>query len=364
MIEQLFFILIIIYTLQSIIYFLGIKKKFPRIPYEDFPTATIIVAARNEENNILRTLHSLDKLKYPEGKLEIIIVDDNSTDLTGHLINEFIKDKPIFKKISTSGQKKYNLVGKTNALAIALDVAKGEVILTTDADIIVKPSWAMTIASHYHKSVAIVNGFTSQEPSSLWGGIQAIDFMYLQTVASSTINLGLPVSCIGNNMSFLKKAYEEVGGYENLPFSVTEDLNLMMAIHSLKKYKIIYPLNTDAMNLSLPCPDLLSLIRQKKRWGKGGLQVFWRGSFVFFVGYLSNFFILLTPFFYSPIWLFLLISKLLMDILILWPTHKEFSIKKNLKYFLFFEIYFIIYVLILPFIVLPSRKTLWKGRKY
>lgn len=188
--------------------------------------------------------------------------------------------------------------------------------------------------------------------------------MYLQTVASSTINLGFPVSCIGNNMSFRKKAYDEVGGYERLPFSVTEDLNLMMAIHSLKKYKIIYPLNNEAMNLSIPCPNLISLIRQKKRWGKGGLQVFWRGSFVFLVGYLSKIFILLTPFFYSTTWLLLVTLKLLLDSLVLLPSHKEFNIKKNLKYFLFFEIYFIVYVIILPFIVLPSRKIFWKGRKY
>ena len=361
--ELYFLILVLGYIIQCFIYIIGVRKKFQQSSFVRIPTVTVIVAARNEEKNILRTLQSLEKLEYPDNKLEIIIVDDNSTDSTGQIIDLFIAEKIMFKKIYTGNSQKRNLVGKANALAIAIELARGDVILTTDADIVVKPTWVKTIASYYSENVGIVNGFTSQEATSFWGAIQAIDFMYLQTVASSTINLGFPVSCIGNNMSFRKKAYEEVGGFENLPFSVTEDLNLMMAIHSLKKYKIIYPLNSLAMNLSLPCPNLLSLIRQKKRWGKGGLQVFWRGSFVFLVGYLSNLFIVLTPIFFSKTWLILVGIKLIIDLLILWPTHKEFSLIKNLNYFLLFEFYLIIYVLILPFIVLPSRKVFWKERK-
>lgn len=98
MIEQIFLILIACYAIQSLIYILGVKKKFPRISYDKLPTATVIVAARNEEDNILRTLLSLDKLDYPEGKLEILIVDDNSTDSTSQIIDEFICNKPIFKR--------------------------------------------------------------------------------------------------------------------------------------------------------------------------------------------------------------------------------------------------------------------------
>ncbi len=51
-----------------------------------------------------------------------------------------------------------------------------------------------------------------------FSGMQSIDFIYLLFVASGTINIGMPITCIGNNMSYRKKAYDEVGGYENLPF--------------------------------------------------------------------------------------------------------------------------------------------------
>ena len=83
--------------------------------------------------------------------------------------------------------------------------------------------------------VGIVNGFTTQTAYNAFSGMQAIDFVYLLIVAAGTINLGYPISCIGNNMSYRKKAYLETGGYEKLPFSVTEDFNLLMAIARLGK---------------------------------------------------------------------------------------------------------------------------------
>ncbi len=61
-------------------------------------SVSVIVAARNEENDILECIQSLDKLEFPAGKIEIILVDDNSTDRTGEIIDEFIADKPKFKK--------------------------------------------------------------------------------------------------------------------------------------------------------------------------------------------------------------------------------------------------------------------------
>ena len=93
MFEIIFIILIIGYFFQLFIFTIGVQKKFPQINEEELLTATVIVAARDEENNILRCLKSLDKLIYPDGKLEIILVDDRSNDKTGEIIDNFIKGK-------------------------------------------------------------------------------------------------------------------------------------------------------------------------------------------------------------------------------------------------------------------------------
>lgn len=339
-------------------------KKFPKIKDEsELPSATVIVAARNEEDNILRTLESLNNLEYPEGKLELLIVDDQSEDSTGKIIDDFIKDKPHFEKITTE-KIHTKLIGKMRALTYALDKANGEIILTTDADCAVNPEWVKTVCSYYTEDVGMVCGFTTQEVRNSFTGMQAIDFIYLLTAGSGTVNLGIPISCIGNNMSYRKKAYDETGGYENLPFSVTEDFILLNAVKNLKKYKILFPLDKKSLVTSVACKTWKSLIRQKKRWGVGGLGVPFIGFVIMVFGFLCNLAILLTPLFFSAVWLYLAVFKITIDFFVLLPVHRQLSISKNLKYFFHYQLYYLIYVIALPFLVLPNQKVIWKGRTY
>lgn len=363
MLEIIFLIFLSGYFIQSVLFVLGINKKFPKIKDEELPNATVVVAVRNEEKNILRCLKALENLVYPEDKLEIIISDGYSTDATVKIVDEFIKDKKRFKRI-TANPEKENLKGKANAIDSAVRISGGDIILTTDADCELNPLWVKTICSYYKNDVGIVNGFTTQSAYNGFSGMQAIDFVYLLIVAAGTINLGYPISCIGNNMSYRKKVYLETGGYEKLPFSVTEDFKLLMAIYNLKKYKLIFPLEKDALVTSLPCTGVIELYRQKKRWGVGGLGVPLRGFVIMAFGWLVNLSILLTPVFYSDTWLYLAIFKIAIDLFVLFPVHSRLGIKRNLRYFIWFEIYFIIYVIALPLIVLSSRKVVWKGREY
>ena len=364
MIEIIFLIALAGYFIQSVLFVIGCSKKFPKTGENNLPDVSVIVAARNEEENILRCLKFLDKLEYPEDKLQIILVDDRSTDKTENIIENFIINKPKFTKIVTK-KEIGRLKGKTNALANAVEIATGEIILTTDADCVMVPTWVKTTVSYYQDDVAMVNGFTTQTANSNFSGMQAIDFIYLLIVAAGTINLKTPISCIGNNMSYRKKAYFEVGGYENLPFSITEDFNLLKAINKLKKYKIIYPLDKNALVTSTACKDIKSLYHQKKRWSVGGLKAPWQGYVIFIFGYLTNVLMLLTPFFISKIWMYLVLFKLATDFFLLFPAYKKLGLIKDLKYFITFEIYYLIYVTLLPLIVSTTgRKVHWKGREY
>jgi cellulose synthase/poly-beta-1,6-N-acetylglucosamine synthase-like glycosyltransferase len=364
LLEIIFLILVSGYFIISAAMVIGVKKIFPQLDEEDFPSVSVLVGARNEEKNILSCLESLYKLIYPEGKLEIIIVDDASIDGTASIINNFVKDKPVFKTIRLEENQSGKLKGKVRAMAEGIKIANGEIILTTDADCIVSPLWAKTIASYYVGNVGVVNGFTTQIVKNSFSGMQAIDFVYLLFIAAGTINLGKPVSCIGNNMSFRKKAYEETGGFENLPFSVTEDFLLLNSIHKLKKYEVIYPLNKDSLVISKSAASFRELFNQKKRWAVGGIDTPPIGIGLMLWSFLTNLFILLTPFFFSAAWLYLTFFKIAIDFFVILPVHQRLGLQKNLKYFTAFQIYYIIYLLVLPFVVLFNKRVKWKDRVY
>jgi cellulose synthase/poly-beta-1,6-N-acetylglucosamine synthase-like glycosyltransferase len=363
MFEIIFFVCVLWYIGLATLFLSGTMRKFPKTPADVIHSASVLVAARNEEENILKCLESLAELDYPKDKLEIILIDDKSTDNTGAIIDEFIKDKPHFKKI-TSKKEIDQLKGKTNALANALEIAKGEIILTTDADCRVPKTWVKTITSYYTPEVGTVSGFTYQDYYNGFSGMQSLDFIFLLTASCGTINTNLPISCIGNNMSYRKAAYDEVGGYGNLPFSVTEDFNLVMAIRKLDKYKLVFPLDKNALVVSLPVPDYKTLYHQKKRWAVGGLLVPKLGYFILACGYLMHAAMLAAPFFWTPVIGELILLKIFIDFVFMNYMTSSLGIRKSMKYFLQFEIYYIIYVILLPFIIMPNQTVTWKGRKY
>lgn len=360
--ELLFLISIVFYTIQQKIFIKGFRRKLKtNDSYE--PNVTIIVAARNEEKNIRNCLSSLVEIDYPQEKLEIVIVDDYSTDNTGKIIDEFTAKYPNIKKVIPT-LRVIQKPGKTNAIVNGIKNSSGEIIFTTDADCVVKPSWIKTQIKYFTDNVGVVTGFTFQKAYSQFTGMQNLDWVYLLTVAAGTINLGLPLSCIGNNMAYRRDAYDWVGGYENIKFSVTEDFALLHKIHKHTHYEVVFPVELEGINISEPCSDWKSLYRQKHRWGKGGLDAPLIGFVIMFWGWLSHFLILLQIFFGSVFTLILTALKFLSDLIFLIIPLKKFKMLNQLKYFISFEIYFILYVLILPLVVFLDKKVIWKEREY
>ncbi len=364
MFELIFLATLSFYFVQTIIMIIGASKKYPKLEDGSLPSISIVVAARNEEPNIIDCLTSLDKLEYPEDKIQIVIIDDNSEDKTPTLIEEFISGKTKFVGLKTTEQVG-ELKGKTNAIVNALKHTTGEIILTTDADCIVSKKWAKTIAAYYtDEKVAMVCGYTKQFENNNFEAMQSVDFIYVLGVGAGTMNLGFPLSCIGNNMSYRRRVYDEVGGYESIPFSITEDSMLLKTFAEQKKYKIFFPLDSGALVTSKPCDSLKSIYWQKKRWGVGGLDTASSGAWLLVSGFINHVLLLLAPFFFSPTVLVLVLFKFMIDNNFLVFLYKNLNLKLKFIRFLSFQIYFIIYVIILPFVLFSNHDVKWKGREY
>jgi cellulose synthase/poly-beta-1,6-N-acetylglucosamine synthase-like glycosyltransferase len=327
------------------------------------PTVSIVICAKDEEDSMEDCIKSLLTLNYPMEKLEVILVNDRSKDRTKDIMLSYTAQNPSLKYFEVT-ETHAKLKGKANALAQALKTVTGEIVFTTDADIKVNRNWIREILKYYDKDTGVVAGYSVIEPKSLFWGVQSVDWLYLLSVAAGGDGVGVPISCVGNNMSYRKSAYDETGGYENLPFSITEDFMLLQKIHKTGGYKTSFPVNDDTKNITLPCLSLKQLFRQKKRWAAGGM-----GELNF--GILVGAFSWLTGAVILSGWAFLdirtyiafFITKLIADAVFLFPAVREFKMYKVYLYMVFFEIYFAVYVTITSALLAIDRKVVWKDQK-
>jgi cellulose synthase/poly-beta-1,6-N-acetylglucosamine synthase-like glycosyltransferase len=235
----------------------------------DQPKVTVVVAARNEENNIARTLDSLVQLDYPSDKLEIIVGDGASEDKTPDIVESYTKKYP-FVKLHRVDQKA-KIKGKANALDQVIKISQGEFIMITDADCLVQPTWVKETVKYFSEDIGLVCGITIPENKGIFATVQTLDWAYILSTSSAVASLGYPIGGIGNNFSMRKEAYFDVGGYENIPFSITEDYTMFRALAN-SRWNIRFPLRYETYNSTLPMENLRELYRQKQRWTLGGLD--------------------------------------------------------------------------------------------
>lgn len=236
----------------------------------DTPFVSILIAARNEEDNLAHCLESILAVDYPANKFEILIGDDKSEDQTGEVADAFsiryqqVKSYTIYKQ-EIEGN------GKANVLAQLARKAKGEFLFVTDADIRVPSRWLKSMLLGMSEGVALVTGTSVVVGANILAYMQQIDWLFATGMLKVVSDLGVPVTTMGNNMLVRKSAYDDIGGYEALPFSVTEDLELFN--HIKKKFKTVNLFNPDVLNESKPEKSLYELLAQRKRWMRGAFEL-------------------------------------------------------------------------------------------
>ncbi len=249
-------------------------------PEQRLPPVSIIIAARNEEDALPRCLSSIAGLVYPPGLLEVIVVDDGSTDATPEVIRHHARTLPFLRGLSTGPPH-----GKVHALTAGIAASTGEILFFTDADCRVPSTWIRDTVRFYDRGeVGMVAGWTQLEGRGWFAQLQALDWMFLFSIAAAAVRLRYPITAVGNNLSVRRAAYESTGGYGAIPASVTEDFALVQAV-AARGWEIRFPLLSGTMVSSTPCATPRALFAQKKRWFLGGVGM--RGSrrMLFLLGY-------------------------------------------------------------------------------
>jgi glycosyltransferase involved in cell wall biosynthesis len=209
-------LLIIIYTLLLLYYRIawdGIPE-FSRSKLNGQPTIqiSVLIPARNEENNLVALLESVLAQTYSPNLFEVLIIDDHSTDRTAQIVQSYSASN--IKLISLKDLNLSEALNsyKKKAIEIGILQSTGSLIVTTDADCYLPPGWLETIASFYEKEqpafiaapVAVNCGLRFIEI------FQALDFMTLQGITGASVHKKIHSMCNGANMAYEKKAFYEV----------------------------------------------------------------------------------------------------------------------------------------------------------
>ena len=330
---------------------------------KEFPMVSILLAARNEEALILRSLHALDALDYPEDRIEILIGDDQSTDKTAALVEGYIHDKSKFKLFtiaSTLGKGR----GKANVLAHLAHEAKGEYYFITDVDVKPSTQWIKGHIAQFKPEVGIVSGTTKCERKAGFATLQAMDWLHFMGYIKAFANVGVACTSVGNNMAVRAEAYWQTGGFENIDFSITEDYKLFEAV-TQNGWNWSAALNPQTLGLAWYIPSIKEMLHQRKRWliGARDLPLKWKVMIVLYGLFIPA---LVLTFFVSVklalvVWgAKFLLQTLFISFLCMEVERKQF----RLSQFVMYEVYVMINTLASAlFYWLPIR-SVWKGREY
>ncbi len=241
------------------------KRRVPKVPYRGPVTA--IVPAYNEEDNVASTIYSL--LQNKVHQLEIIVVDDGSTDNTASVVKEIQKRHPhIVRLIQVENG------GKARALNIGFQEASHEVIVAMDGDTIYTENTIEKLVRHFSDETigAVAGKVCVVEHNNILGMFQAIEYIIGQNIEKQAFAAANAVGVVpGPVGAWRKSAVIAVGGYSTDTLVEDQDLTLSI-LHS--GMKVLY--EPEAIALTETPPTVRDFIKQRFRWVFGTMQCFWK----------------------------------------------------------------------------------------
>lgn len=328
---------------------------------------SVIIAARNEEENILECLQSILSCKYPGNLLQVILVNDHSEDETSILANS-IKDDRLVVLEQVDGKS-----GKKQALDYAIKLCKGELVITTDADCTVRENWIRTVAYDYsiNQYQIATAPVVFEEGNSMIEDYQVLDMSGMMAVTANGIASKKYYLANGANLSFLKSAFLRVDGYAgNEKLASGDDMFLIQKMAE-KNMSIGFVKSKEAVVTTASEKNISNLLRQRKRWATkskaysdSGLQWILVLIFLFQFSILVNFFLSFiidgTLIFIA---LFQLFIKCIMDYLFLNQMTRYFNRSENMRSFFGASLISIFIVLYSGLVSIVPGAYQWKGRK-
>ncbi len=329
---------------------------------------SILIAARNEEGKIEKTIQDILAQNYPPELFELIIVDDHSTDRTSEIISSFVSSG--VKLIKLNESEILNSY-KKKAITEAINISRGELVITTDADCRMNQSWLRTVAAYYESGNynLISSPVTYFEERNAFEEIQTLEFLFLIGLGAASIGNKMPATCNGANLAYRKDVFIKLNGFKGIDQLASGDDELFLhKVASAYPGTIGFCKSRDAVVYTHAKANLREFIQQRKRWAskstryenKGvvllGIAV-WLFNLLFIVNLAAGF---INPVYWT-IGLYSLVLKMAVETIFLYPVC-SFAARTRLLFYVPLSTIAHIFYLVFIGIAGNSGKYNWKGR--
>ena len=265
------------------------RKPRPVNKKEVFPSVSIIIATFNEEKVIARKLANTAELEYPRDRFEIVVVDSGSTDNTRLVVKDFAQRVADSTRIRLLTQE--DRLGKSVALNYALRLCESDIVVLSDADVMVNKEAILRITSNFNdERIGAVSGIeVMQNPdeSSTTKLEQGYRSFY-NTLRLGETNLDSVVMCESELAGYRRELIEDIPDK-----SICDDMELTLQIRK-KGFRAIY--DPSVFFYEYSPSKYLSRIKHKIRRGQGNQQTLMRFDDMLFGRKYGAFSSIILPF--------------------------------------------------------------------
>lgn len=315
---------------------------------------TIIICARNEEKKIGKCLRSILDQDYDLTKIQLIIVNDASTDSTVFQAQSVLKDSGLNYQLLSNATRK----GKKQSITYAMQFVQHEIIISRDADTFTRSfTWLQSISDFYtqHQCDLIIAPVAIADNAGILWALQAIENNVLTVLNCGSTFYKQAFLASGANLIFTKEIFLKTNGYQNHINTLSgDDVLFLEDIKKIKGSKIKYLKSAESIVYTYPCLKFQTLLDQKTRWAsKFKINSNKLNSALAIIGFAANagwlfclFYALLMPQ-KGELSLIFVLLKLLIDFLLLFLASRFIKNKGLIWYVLPVGCVYPIYTLII-----------------
>lgn len=236
-----------------------LSKKLERSAESAPSSVTIIVPARDAESTLIPLLQDLNAQDLPKERVEVLVVDDHSSDGTARIVEGMMRTWPQLRLLRNEGE------GKKAAITTGAKSAKHAIILLTDADARCERERARSIVEAMDDVDLLIAPVRTEGEGSFIGRLQEEEQAGLLGMAAGEALLGRPGLAYGANLAFRRSAFDAVGGYAGERFASGDDVFLVQRMRKAGK-QIAFLLDQRAVVTVQAETTWKGFFQQRVRW--------------------------------------------------------------------------------------------------